>query len=86
YNLDEIITDLYAKSIVQTAAIKLLKEMFFGFVSVTHPDKADVIKKVFDENISKVIEQEVVKTKLKDEYLEHFSQDALNRYLKDLGL
>jgi hypothetical protein len=86
YDINEIITKLYAENMVNTAAIKLLTGMLFGYLDTVDKVKHDAMKKFFDDHLSRLVEQEVLKSELKDEYLEHFSQNALRKYLDQLGL
>ena len=87
YSIDEIITKLYGKCIAQSAQIRMLEAAVFGYISSVDPVRFEALKKTYNNNAClKAIEDDILASELKDEYLNYFSEEALRQALEILKL
>jgi len=80
FNQEELINQLYADSLSHSATIRLLKDMFIGYVAAESEAKANALRNFFDEWLPKYHEEQILNSPMKSEYLEKMQQDALKKF------
>jgi hypothetical protein len=85
FNQEEFLTKLYSDSMAHTAAINLLKSMFIGYVSTQNQAQGDALEKFFKEQFDQFVQNEILSSPMKDEYINYISEDGLKKLRNELG-
>lgn len=86
YNLDDLITNLYAENLINRTAIKMLMGMFLAYVEKHNKMEVEVLSEFIKNNFDKFLEETVLTTELKEEYLEYFSNETLKKFKEQIGI
>jgi hypothetical protein len=79
-SIEDAITELYGKIIVQEAAIKLLYGMLLGYVQTENSVKAKALVDLFPQRLAEFVSQEVLSSRFSEEYQQHIVEQFLKSF------